>query len=76
MIYLIYCKNFCKCHNVPPPSTTIKNVWTSEERVMESEEEGIRQGYRHEKFGLGKRSKMILNRIKQRKKILKIDAEP
>jgi hypothetical protein len=21
---LIYCKNFCKCHNVPPPSTTIK----------------------------------------------------
>jgi hypothetical protein len=24
MIYLIYCKNFCKCHNVSPPSTTIK----------------------------------------------------
>jgi hypothetical protein len=24
MIYLIYCKNFYKCHNVPPPSTTIK----------------------------------------------------
>jgi hypothetical protein len=24
MIYLIYSKNFCKCHNVPPPST-IKN---------------------------------------------------
>jgi hypothetical protein len=23
MIYLIYCKNFYKCHNVPP-STTIK----------------------------------------------------
>jgi hypothetical protein len=21
----IHCKNFCKCHNVPPPSTTIKN---------------------------------------------------
>jgi hypothetical protein len=21
MIYLIDCKNFCKCHNVPPPST-------------------------------------------------------
>jgi hypothetical protein len=18
LIYLIYCKNFCKCHNVPP----------------------------------------------------------
>jgi hypothetical protein len=24
MIYLIYCKNFCKCQNVPPPRTTIK----------------------------------------------------
>jgi hypothetical protein len=24
MIYLIYCMKFCKCHNVPPPSTTIK----------------------------------------------------
>jgi hypothetical protein len=24
MIYLIHCKNFCKCHNVPPPGTTIK----------------------------------------------------
>jgi hypothetical protein len=24
MIYLIYCKNFSKCHSVPPPSTTIK----------------------------------------------------
>jgi hypothetical protein len=23
MIYLIYCKYFCKCHNVPLPSTTI-----------------------------------------------------
>jgi hypothetical protein len=25
MIYLIHCKNFCKCHNVPPTSTTINN---------------------------------------------------
>jgi hypothetical protein len=24
MIYLIHCKNLCKCHNVPPHSTTIK----------------------------------------------------
>jgi hypothetical protein len=23
-MYLIYCKNFCKCHKVPQPSTTIK----------------------------------------------------
>jgi hypothetical protein len=24
-IYLIYHKNFCKCHNIPPPCTTIIN---------------------------------------------------
>jgi hypothetical protein len=24
MIYFIYCKNFCKYHNVPPSSITIK----------------------------------------------------
>jgi hypothetical protein len=24
MIQLIHCKNLCKCHNVPPLSTTIK----------------------------------------------------
>jgi hypothetical protein len=24
MIYLIHCKNLCKCHNVLPSSTTIK----------------------------------------------------
>jgi hypothetical protein len=24
MIYLIFCKNICKCHNVPPPRTAIK----------------------------------------------------
>jgi hypothetical protein len=24
MIYLIYCKKFCKCHNIAPLSTTIK----------------------------------------------------
>jgi hypothetical protein len=24
IIYLIYCKNFCKYHNVPPPNRTIK----------------------------------------------------
>jgi hypothetical protein len=23
MIYLVYCKNFYKCHNVPPSSTII-----------------------------------------------------
>jgi hypothetical protein len=24
IIYLIHCKNFCKCHNVPTPSTIKK----------------------------------------------------
>jgi hypothetical protein len=24
VIYLIHCKNFCKCHNVLPPSTIKK----------------------------------------------------
>jgi hypothetical protein len=24
MIYLIHCKNLCKCHNVSPPITIIK----------------------------------------------------
>jgi hypothetical protein len=24
MIYLMYCKKFCKCHLIPPLSTTIK----------------------------------------------------
>jgi hypothetical protein len=26
MIYLIYCKNFYKCHDVPPPNATIKKA--------------------------------------------------
>jgi hypothetical protein len=26
MIYLIYCNNFCKFHNVSPPNTTVKNL--------------------------------------------------
>jgi hypothetical protein len=26
LVYLIYCKNFDKCHNVPPPST-IKKIY-------------------------------------------------
>jgi hypothetical protein len=24
MMYWIHCKKLCKCHSVPPPSTTIK----------------------------------------------------
>jgi hypothetical protein len=26
MTYLTYCKNLCKCHNVPPASTMTINV--------------------------------------------------
>jgi hypothetical protein len=32
VIYLIYCKNLCKCHSVPPPNMTIKkeiSLWIS-----------------------------------------------
>jgi hypothetical protein len=24
MIYLIYCRNYCKCHNLPLPNTIVK----------------------------------------------------
>jgi hypothetical protein len=27
MLYMIYYKNICKCHNVPLPSTTIKKIY-------------------------------------------------
>jgi hypothetical protein len=29
MIYLIDCKNLCKCYNVPPPSTTVEKIKTT-----------------------------------------------
>jgi hypothetical protein len=35
MIYLMHCKNLCKCYNVPPPSTTIKKkkvIWYNYKR--------------------------------------------
>jgi hypothetical protein len=34
MIYLTY-KNFCRCHNVPPHSTTIKNNIFKEQKVLD-----------------------------------------
>jgi hypothetical protein len=33
IIYLIYCKSFCTCHNVPPPSTTNKK-WKRKSRIL------------------------------------------
>jgi hypothetical protein len=32
MIYLIYCKNFCKCHTVSPPSTKKQNKQTNKKK--------------------------------------------
>jgi hypothetical protein len=32
MIYLMHCKNFCKCHNVTPPSKTIKKEQQNKNR--------------------------------------------
>jgi hypothetical protein len=32
MTYLIYCKNFCKCHSVHPPSITIKKIQESHDK--------------------------------------------
>jgi hypothetical protein len=32
IIYFIYFKNFCKCHNVPPSSTTIKKRGKKEKK--------------------------------------------
>jgi hypothetical protein len=35
MLYLIYCKNFFKCHNVLPPSRTIKKVTKKPQNSIE-----------------------------------------
>jgi hypothetical protein len=37
-IYLIHYKNFCKCHNAPPPSTTIKRKKEPGQGTMSSQE--------------------------------------
>jgi hypothetical protein len=36
IIYLIYCKNFCKCYYVSPPSTTVKERLTEGSSVSRS----------------------------------------
>jgi hypothetical protein len=41
MIYMIYCKNFSKCHNVPPPSTIIKK----KERKKKDHSPGVITGH-------------------------------
>jgi hypothetical protein len=40
MIYSIHCKNLCKCHNVPPPSTIIKKKRKLETLKMPEENIG------------------------------------
>jgi hypothetical protein len=32
MIHLIYCKNFCGCHNAPSPST-IKKIYKIKKKI-------------------------------------------
>jgi hypothetical protein len=32
MMYLIHCKNLCKCYNVPPPTTMIKKKKDTQKR--------------------------------------------
>jgi hypothetical protein len=39
MIYLIYCKNFCKCHNVPLPSTIKKKKREGKNKKMRHKKE-------------------------------------
>jgi hypothetical protein len=39
-VYLICCKNFCKCHNVPP-SSTIKKRMSIEERKSDFQNENV-----------------------------------
>jgi hypothetical protein len=34
VIYFLHCKNLCKCHNVPPPSITIKRKENTLETVL------------------------------------------
>jgi hypothetical protein len=36
MIYLIYCKNYCKCHSGPPPSTTTQQKKRSMPKIKKS----------------------------------------
>jgi hypothetical protein len=37
MIYLLYRKNIGKCHNVPPPSITIKKLKKKTQKKSEKE---------------------------------------
>jgi hypothetical protein len=41
MIYLIHCKNLCKCYNVPPPRTTIKKKKKMKEWKNQSRTQGF-----------------------------------
>jgi hypothetical protein len=45
--YLIHCKNFHKCHNVPIPSTTIKNKKEIEFLVKKGHKENFKPRWLH-----------------------------
>jgi hypothetical protein len=42
-IQVQYCKNFCKCHNVPPPSTTIKKKFSI--KYLENKLDKLKRSY-------------------------------
>jgi hypothetical protein len=37
VIYLIHCKNLCKCQNVPPPRTIKKSMEKEKKNIFELE---------------------------------------
>jgi hypothetical protein len=43
MIYLIHCKNLCKCHNVLPLSTTIKGKKCKDYVIVKNEKYVIKR---------------------------------
>jgi hypothetical protein len=66
MTYLIYCKNFCKSHNVPTPSTTIKkkkrqpglhSKTLSQKKKKKKREIGRKEGRREGREGKGRESR-------------------
>jgi hypothetical protein len=66
MTYLIYCKNFCKSHNVPTPSTTIKkkkrqpglhSKTLSQKKKKKKREIGRKEGRREGREGKGKQGR-------------------
>jgi hypothetical protein len=58
MIYLICCKNLCKCHSVPPPSTTIKEKKIKQKTKNHEDGLGSESGKSQKKFSGKGRTRM------------------